>query len=336
MKIRENVPLANFTTFRTGGNARYFARVKSIEELKKAVRFAQEKKLPFFVLGRGANVLVSDDGFHGLAIKMEIGGMRFENNRAVAGAGVPWDSFVAKTVKCGFAGLENLSLIPGTIGAAAVGNIGAYGTEIKDHIFSVEAFNTETMKIKKFSNKECAFKYRESFFKTKTGKKYIVASVAFSLNKNKKLKTDYKDVREFFSRKKIISPTSQDIRGAIIKIRKQKLPSAEDIGTAGSFFKNPIVSKAKAEALQKKYPELPIFSTKDGKAKLFAGFLLDKICGLKGYKKGNIGTWEKQALVVVNYGGGTTKEILEFADDMKRRVKKKTGIDLEMEVQIIK
>jgi UDP-N-acetylmuramate dehydrogenase len=347
MKMQENVSLVNFTTFRTGGKARYFARVKSVEELKKVVRFAKEKKLPHFVLGRGANILVSDDGFRGVAIKMEIGGIRFDppspagygvarKNRAVAGAGVNWDSFVAKTAKCGFVGPENLSLIPGTVGAATVGNIGAYGAEASDFIFSVLALNTETMRVKKFSNKECAFGYRESFFKTKEGKKYVVVNVAFALNKNKKPKTDYKDVQEYFSARKIILPTSKILRKAVIEIRKQKLPSIEEVGTAGSFFKNPAVSKRKAEALKKKYPELPIFSAEKGKAKIFAGFLLDKICGLKGYKKGNIGIWGKQALVVVNYGGATTKEIFEFAEMMKKKVKEKTGIELEYEVQVIK
>jgi UDP-N-acetylmuramate dehydrogenase len=335
MKIEENILLKDFTTFRTGGLARYFARVKNIEELKTAVRFAKEKKLPFFVLGRGANVLISDDGFRGVVIKMEIGGIFFEGTKAIAGTGENWDSFVEKTVKHKFIGLENLSLIPSTVGASAVGNIGAYGTEVKDFIFSVEALNTETMRIKKFSNKECAFGYRESFFKTKEGKKYIVTNVVFEFKKNI-LKTDYKDVQEYFSNKKIKNPKSKNLREAIIEIRKQKLPDVSNVGTAGSFFKNPVVSKQKAEALKKQYPETGIYPQSNGKAKLSAGFLLDKICGFKGFKKGHIGTWEKQALVVVNYGKGSTKEILEFADELKKCVKEKTGIDLEMEVQMIK
>ena len=334
--IQENIPLKDFTTFRTGGMARFFARVKNVEELKRAVRFAKEKRLPFFVLGRGANVLVSDDGFRGVVIKMEIVGIKFETNRVTAGAGVLWDSFVSETVKKGLVGLENLSFIPGTVGASAVGSIGAYGTDVKDIIVSVEALNTETLRIKKFSNKECAFDYRESFFKTKKGKKYIVTNVTFALSKEKKFKTEYKDVKEYFFSHKIISPTQKNIRDAIIEIRKQKLPSIDEVGTAGSFFKNPVVSKRKAEALKKEYPELPIFASSIGKAKLPAGFLIDAICHLKGYKKGNIGTWEKQALVVVNYCGGTTKEILQFAEMIKKEVKKKTGVKLECEVQMIK
>jgi UDP-N-acetylmuramate dehydrogenase len=335
MNIKENILLKNFTTFRTGGLARYFVRVKDIKELKTAVRFAKEKKLPFFVLGRGANVLISDEGFRGVVIKMEIGGMQFKNSRVVAGAGENWDSFVKKTIKHKLTGLENLSFIPGTVGASAVGNIGAYGVEVKDFIFFVEALDIETLRIKKFSNKKCAFGYRESFFKTKEGKNYIVTNVIFKFKKNI-LKTDYKDVQEYFSNKKIKNPTSKKLRDAIIAIRKQKLPDVLHVGTAGSFFKNPITSKQKAESLKKQYPEMGIYLQPNGKAKISAGFLLDKICGFRGYKKGNIGTWEKQALVVVNNGKGSTKEILEFTQMMKKTVKEKTGINLEGEVQMIK
>ncbi|MFA5830460.1 MAG: UDP-N-acetylmuramate dehydrogenase [Candidatus Paceibacterota bacterium] len=354
MKMQENIPLQDFTAFRTGGRARYFSRVKSIAELRKAVRFAKEKKLPFFVLGRGANLLIPDAGFSGLVIKMEMKGIRFKNTAfvrrtansgaarkkndtavAIARAGEDWDSFVAKTVWRKCAGLENLSLIPSTVGAAAIGNIGAYGAEAKDIIFSVQALNTETMKIKKFSNKECNFGYRESFFKTNVGKKYIVTQVSFILKKKGKARTEYKDVQEYFSQQKIIAPSLKNVRDAIIAIRTKKLPDISKVGTAGSFFKNPIVSKRKADALKKEYPDLPIFALEEKRAKLSAGFLLDKICGLKGYKKGNIGLWNKQALVLVNYGGGTTKEILLFAGDVKKSVKEKTGIKLEMEVQVI-
>lgn len=354
MKMQENIPLQNFTAFRTGGPARYFSRVKNIGQLKEAVRFAKEKKIPFFVLGRGANLLVSDEGFCGLVIKMEMKGIKFENMtfvrqttncrvarkknnvvRVTALAGETWDSLVEKTVRRKLAGLENLSLIPSTVGAAAVGNIGAYGTEVKDTVFFVEALNAETMKVKKFSKKKCDFGYRESFFKTKNGKKYIVTQVSFNLKKNGELKTNYKDVQEYFSSKKNAAPSLKNVREAIIAIRAKKLPDVSFVGTAGSFFKNPIVSKRKADALKKTYPDLRIFASETGRVKLSAGFLLDKICGFRGYKKGNIGAWTNQALVLVNYGGGTTKEILNFADMIKKKVKEKTGIELEMEVQVI-
>ena len=214
MIIQENISLSNFTTFRTGGAARYFVKVKSVEDLKKAVCFAKEKKQPFFVLGKGANMLVSDDNYHGVVIKMEIGGIECEKRkngvvRVTAGAGIDWDSFVRITVKNGYQGLENLSYIPGTVGASAVGNIGAYGVEAKDFISSVHAFNTDSMKIEKFSKKKCEFKYRESFFKTKKGKKYIVIKVFFDLHLKNKFKIDYNDVKDYFLRKKIVNPNQK-------------------------------------------------------------------------------------------------------------------------------
>jgi len=341
MKIEENILLQKFTTLRTGGPARYFARVKDLADLKNAVRFAKEKKLPFFVLGKGANVLVLDEGYSGLVIKMEMKGVEIKNTksslrRVTASAGDDWDAFVSLTVKQGLVGLENLSLIPGTVGAAVFGNIGAYGRETKDVIFSVEALNTETLRTKKLSRKECAFGYRESFFKTKEGKKYIITRATFSLKKNGRIKTDYKDVQAFFEKEKNFFPSQKEIRDVVIKIRKEKLPDISLVGTAGSFFKNPVMEETKAESLKKQYPDLPIFLQKEGKAKLPAGFLLDKICGFKGYKKGSVGTWGNQALVLVNYGGANAKEILEFAEMMKAGVKEKTGIDLEYEVQMIK
>jgi UDP-N-acetylmuramate dehydrogenase len=340
MKIQENISLKKWATFRTGGNARYFVRVKNTKELKEALGFSQRSDLRNFVLGKGANTLVSDQGYFGLIIRMEIKGILIDEKsknavRVTVGAGEDWDTLVGKMVRRKFTGLENLSYIPGTVGAAAFGNIGAYGVEAKDIISSVEALNTETMKIKKFSNEECAFGYRESFFKTKDGNKYIITKVIFDLKKNGMLKTDYKDVQEYFEKKKIISPTSKNLRDAIIEIRKNKLPDIAIVGTAGSFFKNPIVSKRKAEELKKEYPGLPLYFSAEGKTKLPAGYLLDRICGIKGYKKGNVGTWEKQALCLVNYGNATTKEILEFAEEVKEKVQKKTGIVLEMEVQIL-
>jgi UDP-N-acetylmuramate dehydrogenase len=339
--IQKNILLKDFTTFSTGGPARYFVRVKTLEELKYAVKFSRRLNLRYFVLGRGANVLVSDVGFNGLVIKMEICGTRFEKKKngavcVTAGAGEDWDAFVAKTLKRGFVGLENLSLVPGTVGASAVGSIGCYGTEVKDHIFSVEALNTETMRIKKFSNKECNFKYRESFFKTKKGKNYIVTSVTFELKKNGTLKMDYKDVQEYFLRKKIISPKAQDLRDAIIEIRTKKLPNILTDHTAGSFFKNIVLPDALADEIIKKYPGIAVYPAGRGKKKLATGWILDHICGLRGVWRGNIGTHINQALCVVNNGQGTTEEVLEFAKWLQEQVKNKLGVFPEFEVQVIK
>lgn len=333
--------MKDFTTFRTGGSARWFFRVRSLDELKEAVLCAKDKNLPFFVLGGGSNVLVSDDGFPGVVIKMEIGGIDFEESkgglvRVTAGAGENWDAFVAATVARGLIGLENLSLIPGTVGAAPVQNIGAYGREAKDAIVEVEALDADTGEIKKFSLEECRFGYRDSFFKSNEGKKYVVTRVVFILQRNGIFKTDYKDVQEYFSKNKITDITVADVRNAIVAIRTAKLPDIKVFATAGSFFCNPVLPDVKAEEMIKKYPGIAVYPATEGKKKFAAAWILDHVCGLRGVQNGNVGTYKNQALVIVNHGGATTKEVVEFAESLREQVKNKTGIGLEFEVQIIK
>jgi UDP-N-acetylmuramate dehydrogenase len=362
MEILENILMKDFTTFRTGGLARWFCHVRSVEGLKAAILFAKDKSLPFFVLGGGSNLLVSDDGFPGVVIKMEIGGIDFEEKPAsaqgfgeakpafasssgqakendavhvTAGAGENWDAFVAATVARGLVGLENLSLIPGSVGATPVQNVGAYGREVKDIIEEVEAFDTETFEIKKFSREECRFGYRDSFFKHPEGKKYIITHVTFALQKNGTLKTDYKDVQEYFLKHNIINADVSDVRDAIVAIRTAKLPDIREYGTAGSFFKNPIISRELAEEVHEKYPDIPLYPAGPDTKKISAGWLLDRVCGLKGIETGHVGTYKNQALVIVNHGGATTKEVVGFAESLREQVKNKTGIVLEFEVQII-
>ncbi len=340
MEMRENVPLKDFTTFRTGGAARYFCHVRNVEGLKEAVLFAHQKNLPFFFLGGGSNVLISDNGYAGMVIKMEIGGIEFEKKEdgfvcVTAGAGENWDAFVAATVVRGLVGLENLSLIPGTVGAAPVQNIGAYGREVKDIIFEVETFNAETFEIKKFSREECRFGYRDSFFKTSEGKKYTITRVMFALQKNGTLKTDYKDVQEYFLKNNITSANVADVRNAVVAIRTAKLPDVREYGTAGSFFKNPIISNKLADEVSQKYPDIPAYPAGAHMKKVSAGWLLDRVCGLKGVEEGNVGTYKNQALVIVNHGGASTKEILTFVALLQTQVKNKTGIVLEFEVQVV-
>ncbi len=339
MEMQENISMKDFTTFRTGGLARYFFHVQSVEELKEAVLFAREKNLPFFVLGGGSNILVSDEGYAGVVIKMEIGGVMFEEKNdsvnITAGAGENWDAFVAATVERGIVGLENLSLIPGTVGATPVQNVGAYGREVKDIILEVEAFDTETGEIKKILREECRFGYRDSFFKTSEGKKYIITRVVFELTKNGELKTDYKDVQEYFLKNKITDAHVADVRNAIVAIRTAKLPDVREYGTAGSFFKNPILSNEFAYEVAQKYPDIPLYPAGEGAKKISAGWLLDRVCGLKGETAGHVGTYKNQALVIVNHGGATTKEVIAFAELLQNTVKEKTGIILEFEVKII-
>ncbi len=339
MLLKENISLKGLTTMSVGGLARYFFNVKNIEDLKFAVAFAKEKKVSFFVLGGGSNVLIPDDGFSGVVIKMEIPGIEFKkinNNETtvVVGAGVLWDKFVKETVEKNLYGIENLSLIPGSVGASPVQNIGAYGVEVKDVILFVDVLNTDTMTIQTITNKECLFGYRDSLFKTTGGRKLIIVSVVFRLLNNGILKTDYADVQEFFLNKKD-KPTLKTLREAIASIRTNKLPDMKKVGTVGSFFKNPVVSEARLQWVLSLYPDIKYFKTENDMFKISAGYLIDKIGKWKGVCVNNVCVYEKQALVLVCLKGASTKEILFFANKIRKDIKQKTKIDLEFEINLI-
>lgn len=299
--IQENVSLIPYTTFKTGGTARFFCEVQTIDELKEVL--ALHKK--YFILGGGSNILIND--FDGVVIKMNI-----DN------AGKNWDDFVAENMAQGKHGLENLSYIPGTVGAAPVQNIGAYGVEAKDRIEKVYTINAKTLEERVFSNAECKFAYRDSIFKKE--KEWIITKVEF--NFTDKINTSYKGLEGL--------TTPQEIRDAVIKIRKEKLPDWHILGTAGSFFKNPIVP---INSIQ--YPDLPKYPYSDTHEKISLAWIIDKVCGLKGYRKGNVGLYQNQALVIVNYGGATTKEIDDFANEIASVVKEKAGLTIEREVESV-
>jgi len=340
MTIEASISLHNLTTFRIGGRARFFCCVTNIHELSEAIAFADREKIPFFVLGEGSNILVSDEGFPGLVIKMDILGIDFENLsgdkvKVKAGAGENWDYLVALTVEKGLYGLENLSFIPGTVGAAPVQNIGAYGAEVKDTITEVETFDTVEKKVKIFTHKACHFTYRDSFFKTKEGKRYIITSVSFTLNSKGSVKTEYKDVKDYFAKKQNKNPSLTEVRQAVIEIRQAKLPDVKKLGTAGSFFKNPIIGKREYQALLKHYPKLPSYNLDTSHVKIPAAWILDNLCNFKGYREKHVGVYESQALVLVNFGNATADEVLQLANAMQKCVKEKTGIDLLFEVQIV-
>ena len=338
----ENEPLLKHTTMRVGGNARYFFDVKTLEELKEAVLFSKEKKVPFYILGQGSNLLVSDNGYDGVIIKNSIGAGYIEYKNiskhdvlVIGGAGEDWDTLVKGTVFVGLYGLENLSYIPGTVGAAPVQNIGAYGTDVSKTIYWVEVYDTESGNILQIDNDDCFFEYRNSIFKREEGKKYIIIKVAFRLTKKGVMNTSYKDVEQYFSSNNLESPSLIDVRDAIIFIRKNKLPDVEEVGTAGSFFKNPIIDLNERKVLLDKYPEAPSFEVDDSHYKIPAAWLIDHACHLKGDRDGNVGVYEKQALAIVNYGKATTNDILEYVEKIKKTVKEKTGIELEMEVCVL-
>lgn len=335
----ENVALKEFTTMKTGGTARYFFVAKNVEDIKEAIVFAKEKNLPVVILGGGSNTIAPDEGFSGVVIKIKILGVVFEkekNNvvKVTAGAGVEWDTLVKESVDIGLYGLENLSSIPGTVGASPVQNIGAYGAEVKDTVSQVEVFDIDNILIKKIPNKECLFGYRDSLFKSKRGKSLVVLNVVFELNEKGELDTKYKDVEKFF-RENNITLTLKTLRSAIIEIRASKLPDIKKVGTAGSFFKNPVVSEKTMEKLLKKYSNISYFATSDNQFKLSAAWLLDKVGGWNGVCVGDVCVYKQQPLVLVNLGNATTKEILLLADKIQKNIKQKTGVELELEVSIL-
>lgn len=331
--IKEHVPLAPLITMQVGGNARFFAHIESIEDLQEGVVFARAQDLPIFVLGGGSNMLVPDKGFPGLVMKIGIREVSYEENNSsvqvIAGAGKIWDEVVRDVVSRGLWGIENLSLIPGTIGGAMVQNIGAYGVEVCDAVLWVEAFDMHSMQLKRFSRDECTFGYRESVFKKNND--LVVVRAAFDLARNGAPRIEYQDVKTFFTEKKISVPTLADIRNAVVAIRTAKMP-ALPLGTAGSFFKNPVVSTVEFVRLEKAFPGIKAYKQEDNTVKLSAAWLLDKVGGFRGFRQGDAGVFEHQALVLVNYGAATAENILSLACEMKERIKEKTNVVLEEEV----
>lgn len=337
IRIEEGIALAPLTTMLVGGAARFFVRIVNISQISEALSFARAKNIPLLVLGGGSNVLIPDAGFSGLIMKIECKGISFELDeesrvRMIAGAGERWDYVVESAVLERLWGIENLSLVPGTLGGAIVQNIGAYGVEVCDSVLWVEAYDMQAMKTKIFLRNECMFGYRTSIFKT--NRNLIVVRVALELDREEKAQIDYEDVKKYFLIQKNNAPSLEDIRSAIIAIRTAKMP-AFPLGTAGSFFKNPIVSADVFERLKRMYPEIKAYVQGDGTVKLSAAWLLDKVCGWRGVRRGNVGVYEKQALILVNYDGASAQEILNLAQEMKDNVFQKTEIVLEEEVVIL-
>jgi len=342
MKILENELLAPYTTFKIGGRARFFCVVQTVLELAEATAFASQKNIPFFIVGGGSNLLVSDKGFQGLIIKMEIRGVSFgtssqENETTsvlvTVGAGENWDRLVAETVEKGLWGLENLSLIPGTVGASPVQNIGAYGVEVGDCIESVTVFDATDRSERTFTHAECQFGYRKSVFKQSEFKKYSITAVTFRLSTKPNPRLEYKDLKEFFTLHHNAHPSQAEIRNAVIAIRTGKFPDLSEIGTAGSFWKNPFISKEHVEKLKTLFPLLPSFAADGDNVKVPLAYILDAVCGLKGFTQGRVGLFKKQPLVLVAEKGATATEVNQLADEVARIVKEKTDISIEREVE---
>ncbi len=332
--IQTNIPLARYTTLKVGGPAEYFASVQTEEELTEAVAFAQERRLPLTVLGGGSNALVSDQGVKGLVVLMDIKGLRSQIEGGTifvdAAAGENFDSVVAHTVTHGWWGLENLSHIPGTVGATPVQNVGAYGVEAKDVVHAVRAFNTDLGQFEMLDAAACAFGYRDSIFKHASGKRFIITAVTFALSLSPRRKLSYRDLSSWFADNP--EPSQSEIREAVMKIRAGKFPDWHVVGTAGSFFKNPIIPFASASVLLERYPRLPVFAVNEHESKISLGWILDKVLHVRGYTKGNIALYKDQALVLVVNAPTTATEIEDFARAVTERIETETGIAVEWEV----
>ena len=339
MKIQENISLKNYNTFGVEAKAHYFVEVHDLHELKYATEFAKINHIKILFLGGGSNLLFTQD-FDGLVIKLNLKGISEEildeNHVLVsAKAGENWHEFVLYTLSKNYGGLENLSLIPGNVGTCPIQNIGAYGTEIKDHFVSCKALNLETSEIEELSLEDCKFGYRDSIFKTSAKGKYVIVEVTFKLTtQNHLIKTEYGAISTELKNLGIENPTIQEVSKAVINIRQSKLPNPAEIGNAGSFFKNPSIPLTQFENLKEKFPEIQGYANGDW-VKVPAGWLIEN-AGWKGKQIGNVASHKLQALVIINATGNASgKEIYDFSTQIIDSVKEKYGIELEREVNIL-
>lgn len=334
MEIKENFSLKHYNTFGLDHRARYFTQVNSVDDLREALNWATQHGLKTWVLGEGSNVLLTKD-IEGLTIHMGIKGCEIKHQTDTeaflrVGAGEVWHEFVNYSIEFGLGGIENLSLIPGTVGAAPIQNIGAYGVELKDVFESLEALEISSGNLRIFSLEECEFGYRDSFFKQAGKGKYIICYVTFRLSKDPIFNLTYGSVEETMHELGFVEPDLRAVSETISFIRRQKLPDPAKIGNAGSFFKNPTISEDHFNRLKATYPSLPGFKTDNG-TKVPAAWLIEQ-AGWKGKRSGSVGVHERQPLVLVNYGDGKGSDILHLSSLVTQAVREKFGIQLEPEV----
>ncbi len=335
--IRENVSLKTHNTFGIEASARFVAEVHSVDDVRQILNDRTVNHLPRLILGGGSNILLTKD-LNGLVILNRLKGITVieEDAQSVlieAGAGEVWHDLVMHCVKNGWGGIENLSLIPGSVGAAPMQNIGAYGVEIKDVFVELTALDLKTLKTQRFSNQACEFGYRESVFKRKLKDRFMITSIRLRLSKDARVNTSYGAIETELETKGIGDPTIADVSEAVINIRQSKLPDPKVLGNAGSFFKNPVIDPASFEKLKNAFPEIPNYPAPNG-VKLAAGWLVEQ-CGWKGKQIGHCGSHAKQALVLVNYGGSSGKEIYDLSEQIMQSVKQKFNVQLEREVNVV-
>ena len=346
MLIQENVPLAPLTTMQVGGPARFFAEASTADEVREAIKFAKARKLGLFVLGGGSNLIIADAGWPGLVLKVAIAGINHRHGHRTAnfdvGAGEDWDGFVAITVQHHCAGIECLSGIPGSVGGTPVQNVGAYGQEVANTIVSLVALNIETGEEEEFEKADCAFGYRTSVFNTSQRGRYVILRVTYALSHGGEPRLDYADLKKYFAGRSD-KPTLADVREAVCQIRASKAmlitPGDEDSRSAGSFFKNPVLSAEEFTALKERAAarklEVPSYPALEAQRKVSAAWLVGQSGFAKGYGNGHVGISRKHALAIVNRGGATAAEILAFKDEIQRRVDETWGIRLETEPVVV-
>ena len=334
MVLKHNYSLQSLNTFGLSASAERFAIFKSINDLQNLLK---QISGPVFILGGGSNILITQD-IKGTVLKNEIKGISVikedEHEATIkVGGGIVWHDFVMWSIENNLGGIENLSLIPGSVGAAPMQNIGAYGTEIKSVFIELEAVKISNKKVYKFNNKDCQFNYRQSIFKGQLKGKYVICNVTFKLSKNPNLNTSYGEIENEL---KIMNtpPSIKSISQAVINIRQRKLPNPKEIGNCGSFFKNPIISNVKFEFLKLKFPKIIGYPNGKDKTKVAAGWLIEQ-AGWKGYTNKGAGVHKNQALVLVNYGKAKGQDILKLSKDIQESIHNKFGIYLEAEVNIV-
>jgi UDP-N-acetylmuramate dehydrogenase len=338
MQIQKNVSLLDLNTFGLPASAAFFTEVLSDTELQELLRNPEWKDFPKFILGGGSNILLTRD-INALVIHMRITGIEKvkESSEHVwlrAGGGEVWHDFVMFCVERGYAGIENLSLIPGTVGAAPMQNIGAYGVEIKDVVETVETVSLDTGEPRTFAREDCRFGYRESIFKHELRGRFVLTAVTFRLHKTAHFRVDYGDIRSTLIDMNVRELTIKAVSEAVIQIRRSKLPDPAQIGNAGSFFKNPEISKRQFDELREKFPSIPGYFVAPEIMKVPAGWLIEQ-AGWKGVRDGAAGVHDRQALVIVNHGGATGQQISRLSEKIRDSVFEQFGIQLSVEVNFI-
>jgi UDP-N-acetylmuramate dehydrogenase len=339
VQIRENLSLKVFNTFGIDVDAQYFSSFNNLDDLRELLSYIKERKIQqSLVLGGGSNILLLKD-YEGLVLKNEMKGIEMINEDAdfiyiKVGAGENWHQFVMHCVQHNYTGVENLSLIPGNVGASPMQNIGAYGVEIKDVFYQLKAMHIQEQEIHTFTLEDCHFGYRESVFKNKVKGQYVITSVTYRLNKTPRYNTSYGAIKQELEKMGVTELSIQAISQAVINIRSSKLPNPAEIGNAGSFFKNPQIPIADFNKLKETYPSIVGFPVNENFTKVAAGWLIEQ-CGWKGYRKGDAGCYPKQALVLVNYGTARGSEIFQLSEEIIESVKTKFAVVLEREVNVV-